>query len=282
MTAAVHETRSASETRPLLVNLGCGGRIHADWANYDLSPTAPGIRRANFISGIPLHDASADCVYHSHLLEHLPESIARRFLLECKRVLKPGGILRVVVPDLEQIARDYVAALDRRRGADSEEAREAHRWMTIEMVDQLVRSRPGGEFGAMLDRGVRNPAFIEPRLGSFGRGRMKPPGSTPSPTSRYVRALDRIERWLPKSWGYLVSEMLYRRLGEVHRWMYDELSLADLLTDLGYVQVQRAAPTVSRIPGWLKFHLDADPDGTQYKGVSLYMEAVKPTDERRG
>ena len=60
MTAAVHETRSASETRPLLVNLGCGGRIHADWANYDLSPTAPGIRRANFISGIPLHDASAD------------------------------------------------------------------------------------------------------------------------------------------------------------------------------------------------------------------------------
>ena len=101
-----------SDAVPKRVNLGCGTRLHPEWLNYDLNPIAPGVIKANFITGIPLRDASAQCVYHSHVLEHLPREVARTFLLECKRILAPGGILRIVVPDLEQIAKDYIRVLD--------------------------------------------------------------------------------------------------------------------------------------------------------------------------
>jgi predicted SAM-dependent methyltransferase len=50
--------------------------------------------------GIPLLDASADFVYSSHFLEHLFRQDAKRLLADSFRVLRPGGTLRIVVPDL--------------------------------------------------------------------------------------------------------------------------------------------------------------------------------------
>jgi SAM-dependent methyltransferase len=256
------------------VNLGCGSRLHPEWLNYDLTPVLPGVIKANFIAGIPLPDNSTECVYHSHVLEHLPRPVARQFLLECKRVLVPGGILRIVVPDLEQIARDYVRILDRRRGG--EDVSEEHRWMIIEMVDQMVRTRPGGELGQMTGEPLKNPGFIAPRLGAFGKEMLKPrPINANVKPSRFVHVQELIERWFPRKWGYLVSEMLFRKLGEVHRWMYDELSLGDLMREVGFVDVARMQYDTSRIPEWHRFVLDSNLDGTQYKGISLYMEARK-------
>lgn len=57
---------------------------------------------------LPFEDASLDAVYASHLLEHLYLDEAQRLLRECLRVLAPGGVLRVVVPDLRTIVADYV------------------------------------------------------------------------------------------------------------------------------------------------------------------------------
>jgi len=54
----------------------------------------------NLYYGIPLPDQSADFVYCSHFLEHLPPEVGRKLLEECRRVLKPSGVLRVIVPDL--------------------------------------------------------------------------------------------------------------------------------------------------------------------------------------
>ena len=59
--------------------------------------------------GIPFESETVDAVYHSHFLEHLDRDVARTFLLEVKRVLKPGGIHRIVVPDLEGLCRAYLA-----------------------------------------------------------------------------------------------------------------------------------------------------------------------------
>lgn len=58
--------------------------------------------------GIPFPDDSVDAVYHSHVLEHLDADVARVFILECARVLRPGGTIRVVVPDFERACRDYL------------------------------------------------------------------------------------------------------------------------------------------------------------------------------
>ena len=59
--------------------------------------------------GLPYTNGSVDVIYASHVLEHLYRDDALRLLNECKRVLKPDGIIRLVLPDLKKIASDYLA-----------------------------------------------------------------------------------------------------------------------------------------------------------------------------
>jgi predicted SAM-dependent methyltransferase len=49
---------------------------------------------------IPLKDQTVDFIYSSHFLEHLFKHDAERLLTDCHRALKPGGIIRVSIPDL--------------------------------------------------------------------------------------------------------------------------------------------------------------------------------------
>lgn len=57
--------------------------------------------------GIPLANATVDYLYSSHFLEHLYLEEARRLLRECHRVLKPNGVMRLVVPDLDYAIRNW-------------------------------------------------------------------------------------------------------------------------------------------------------------------------------
>jgi SAM-dependent methyltransferase len=70
------------------------------------------IRFANAIHRIPCADNSVEVVYSSHMIEHLDRSEAQSFLREVKRVLRPGGILRVAAPDISRIVDLYVATGD--------------------------------------------------------------------------------------------------------------------------------------------------------------------------
>jgi len=60
--------------------------------------------------GIPLPDSSADAVYSSHVLEHFDRHRVEPYLEEIRRVLVPSGVLRIVVPDLHQMAIEYLEA----------------------------------------------------------------------------------------------------------------------------------------------------------------------------
>ena len=55
----------------------------------------------------PLDNALFDYVYSEHLIEHLSWSDGGRMLLECYRVLKPGGIIRIATPDLTVLLGIY-------------------------------------------------------------------------------------------------------------------------------------------------------------------------------
>ena len=57
---------------------------------------------------LPYEDDCVDKIYSSHLLEHLDKERGEALLQECFRVLKKGGIFRLVVPDLEFHARRYL------------------------------------------------------------------------------------------------------------------------------------------------------------------------------
>ena len=245
------------------INLGCGRRFHSEWLNFDVVPSDSSVIALDLQKGLPLEDNSCRTVYHSHVLEHLPKNQAPDFIAECFRVLAPGGILRVVVPDLEGIARQYLAQLDKAAAGDAEAA-DRHAWMTIEMVDQLARHRGGG---AMLEYwkqpGMPEEEFVVQRLGSEVsnflsefRGKPHKP-SAPTPLTS-----DNVGR--------------FRLSGEVHQWMYDRISLGRLLTGAGFVDTHVCGAVESAIEGFTSFQLDADASGQPWKPDSLYMEARKP------
>ena len=112
------------------LNLGCGNHTPDGWVNVDYALGArlakiPFFRALNRKTGLfqmdwddrikihdlrrtfPFDDASVDIVYTSHTLEHFSKQEGERFLKECHRILRPGGIIRVVVPDLEAIIDRY-------------------------------------------------------------------------------------------------------------------------------------------------------------------------------
>ncbi len=61
---------------------------------------------------LPFEPNSVKVLYSSHMLEHLDRVEARKFLAEAMRVLAPGGIIRLVVPDLQMRARAYLQTGD--------------------------------------------------------------------------------------------------------------------------------------------------------------------------
>ncbi len=114
------------------VQFGCGTCAPELWLNFDAGPAfllekrlpflkAALVRRGfpdypanihygDVIKGLPVDAASAERVYCSHVLEHLALEDCRRTLRNVYSYLKPGGVFRFVVPDLEFYARNYLNA----------------------------------------------------------------------------------------------------------------------------------------------------------------------------
>jgi predicted SAM-dependent methyltransferase len=61
----------------------------------------------NLARRFPFEDGTVDYIFSSHVLEHLPRPVAENFARECSRVLKPEGVARVAVPDLDLIVQQY-------------------------------------------------------------------------------------------------------------------------------------------------------------------------------
>lgn len=263
------------------LNLGCGYRFNSKWTNVDFVSTAKDVIAYNLTRGVPFVDNSFAVVYHSHLLEHFPKTRSEFFIRECYRVLKPGGVLRIAVPDLEQIARIYLEAIEK---ADrSEEWAANHEWMSLELLDQMVRNRRGGDMVAYFEReNIPNQDFVIERFGSEATKiwqakqnyRLKPKYLS----KRIKESIASVEKLLPKSLQKLYRAIqigYYRQSGEVHQWMYDRYSLSVLVKNCGFTNVVRRTASESYIPNWDSFNLDTEPDGKIYKPDSLFIEAIK-------
>lgn len=271
------------------LNIGCGSRYHPDWTNVDSRQTGPEVIRADGRRPLPFDDASFQVVYHSHLLEHLDRDDAPGFLAECYRLLKPGGVLRVAVPDLEAIARLYLKAVERAELGD-EPWRHHHDWMMLELYDQTTREHSGGRMLAYFYQDpIPNPQFVIERTGVEARRMIELARQSPRPAPKRRLGLRyRCRIWTQSLRERLVQALLppddrhalvvgrFRRSGEVHQWMYDRHSLGSLLREVGFVSPRICGPTESDIPDWMRYALDTEPDGEVYKPDSLYMEARKP------
>jgi len=65
------------------------------------------VRYLNLFKPLPYAESSFQYVFSSHVFEHLPRPVLSRLLLELHRVLKPGGTMRVSVPDLTFMVNSY-------------------------------------------------------------------------------------------------------------------------------------------------------------------------------
>src|SRR6185436_6938347 len=93
-------------------NVGCGLHFHPDWVNVDVVPATGEVIPVDVRKGLPFADRTFDAVYCSHVLEHLSQRQAASLLQHMHRVLRPGGIIRIAVPDLETLTKEYLRLLD--------------------------------------------------------------------------------------------------------------------------------------------------------------------------
>lgn len=112
------------------VQYGCGLSAPQEWLNFDASPTLriqrlpvigslvknklnavfpDNVKYGDIVKGLPIDINSCDGLYSSHTLEHLSLNDFRAALVNSYSVLKSGGVFRCVVPDLEYIAKKYIA-----------------------------------------------------------------------------------------------------------------------------------------------------------------------------
>lgn len=103
------------------------------WTNFDSNPRlrlerltvlGPLVRRlsalaftplpgtvevGDIVAGLPVKAGHCQAIYTSHVLEHLCREDCDRALANTFRYLSPGGVLRIVVPDLRALAEAYLA-----------------------------------------------------------------------------------------------------------------------------------------------------------------------------
>jgi len=94
------------------LNLGCGPNINENFVCVD-GWWVPGIDICcDMIRGLPVPANFSKGIFTEHCLEHLALEDAKALLADCRRVLMPNSLIRIVVPDLELYARAYVKTLD--------------------------------------------------------------------------------------------------------------------------------------------------------------------------
>lgn len=89
------------------VNIGCGDQPTPGWVNLELQ-TSENVFFWDCRRGLPFSDNTVAAIYSEHTFEHFePETDGKLFLRECLRCLRPGGVLRLVVPDAGMYLRAY-------------------------------------------------------------------------------------------------------------------------------------------------------------------------------
>nr|MDT0657252.1 methyltransferase domain-containing protein [Micromonospora sp. DSM 115978] len=191
--AGIRSVRRSSSAGPLRLNLGCGLQAPPGWVNIDRSPSlsldrVPGakfvLRRAGFLSDghvvtwpknilqvdvtkpLPYPTGTVAAIYSSHMLEHIYFDEALALLREGHRVLRPGGLIRLALPDARELARQLLdAPEDRAAAAGLEFTRKLY---AGPLNRPTRRQRLVGRFGASAHRWQPSPALAMDMLRQAG------------------------------------------------------------------------------------------------------------------
>ncbi len=100
--------RRYRDSRDLKVNIGCGSRGLPDWVNVDFLALPSVNCICDCRKALPFPDNSVAAIFSEHFFEHIDytEEVPY-FLAECHRVLQPGGVVRIIVPDAGRYLQAY-------------------------------------------------------------------------------------------------------------------------------------------------------------------------------
>ena len=91
--------------------------FYYNWMNIDILDLSEFCKQQSYrflqhdlTKGIPYKDNTIDIIFTSHFLEHIDRNQSKQFLKECYRVMKPGGVIRISVPNALQLTSEYIAS----------------------------------------------------------------------------------------------------------------------------------------------------------------------------
>ncbi|AFY96788.1 class I SAM-dependent methyltransferase [Chamaesiphon minutus] len=279
----------------MLLNIGCGTVYHKKWVNIDLNSNSSDVIQHDLSKGLPFESNSFDACYSSHVLEHLRKLEADFFIKEQKRILRKDGIVRIVVPDLETICRNYIRYLDELVSGDlSHEFR--YDYSLLELYDQTTRDNPGGELLKLWSsQNITDLDYVVARHGKEALDHIQKVSSDniSSYKMRLMKLLTNLRevrkasikmrsKLAELSVSFFAGEKMalsfrngaFRDSGEIHRVMYDRYSLQRLLSNHGFIKIAICQPTQSSILDFNQYQLDSF-EGKTRKPDSLFIEAVK-------
>ena len=185
----LRSTISRALSRPLeldpskqhYINLGSGPFVVEGLTNIDFFDTEGIDYGADLRYPLKIQDQAVDGVFTEHAIEHLSYEEAGRLLADCHRILKPGGVVRIVVPDVSLFIRSYAdddkywfATWEQLMFIGSTDAERAKRRLTapieaISFVTQEYGHRSSWDF-AMLKGVLERIGFRNVKQTEFRRG----------------------------------------------------------------------------------------------------------------
>lgn len=132
------------DSQDLKLNFGCGNTVYPGWVGVDGFCGKHVDLVLDLRLRLPFPDCSVDYCHSEHFLEHLYPDEGLAHLKEVCRILKPGGIYRVVVPDVIKFARKYI-------DNDVEFFRKAFPWANRPMEALYAVANWAGQHRNLLD-----------------------------------------------------------------------------------------------------------------------------------
>jgi predicted SAM-dependent methyltransferase len=102
---ALAELRGTEQPPLVCVHVGSGGHTLDGWINVDLEAAPPLDLATDAAAALPFRSESVDRIHSEDFIEHVEYAAGKQFLAEAFRVLKPGGIMRLLTPDLRAIVQ---------------------------------------------------------------------------------------------------------------------------------------------------------------------------------
>ena len=270
-----------------LVNIACGDVYikNNNWVNLDIISNNKYVTKINLLNKLPFLDNSVDAIYCSHFLEHIPIDKVSNFLHECFRILKKGGVFRLVLPDFESLSKEYLKQVKLKNKVKS-------KIVLLTIIDQCVRKKPGGllnEFykDLLTKKKVKKS---EIKYLTFLNGvdfETKSKNKSKRTFNSYIQKIYSLIKiiflniWLrfimmllPKT--FKEQNISLARIGELHHWIWDYYSLSDYLVKAGFSKTirQKYNMTISKVSKLYIF--DQDRKKKMSRGIeSMYIESLK-------